>query len=246
MKDKEKVVLVADYGRSGQGWLSFMLCYILNAKYIEPYDFLRGRKYYYSQNVIDLTKGNLPGREKTKYSMIIKTHEYPASDFNLTDKVIFLTRDPRDVAVSAYYRYKVIFQQEKNQTLKSKISFLIHRFKFTSFIMTAYKWRNHFLAWRHINYYPVRYEDLWLNPKNTLKGMLNYLEVRASDNLIEDSTEKFSFEKITGRQKGEEDLKNVALRKGIVKDYKNHFSKLGLIIFKFICGKAAKKAGYDL
>jgi len=247
MKDQEeKVILVADYGRSGQGWLSFMLCYILNAKYIEPYDLLRGRKYIYSKNASGLTDGNLPGRERTPYSMIIKTHEYPASDFNLTDRVIFLTRDPRDVAVSAFYRYKVVSQQEKNQTIKSKISFLIHRFKFTSFIMTAYKWKNYFRAWQDIKYHFVRYEDLWSNPKNVLKKMLDYLEIKVNDELIEDAIQKFSFERLTGRQKGQEELQNVVFRKGTVGDYKNHFSKLNLKIFKFICGEEAKKAGYLL
>jgi hypothetical protein len=57
----EKVILIADYGRSGQGWLSFMLSYILNAKYIEPYDLLKGRWYSSSnQYVINLSQGNLP------------------------------------------------------------------------------------------------------------------------------------------------------------------------------------------
>lgn len=243
---EEKVILIADYGRSGQGWLSFMLCYILNAKYIEPYDLLRGRKYIYSKNVSGLTDGNLPGRERTPYSMVIKTHEYPASDFNLTDRVIFLTRDPRDVAVSAFYRYKVVSQQEKNQTIKSKISFLIHRFKFTSFIMTAYKWKNYFRAWQDIKYHFVRYEDLSSDPKNVLKKILDYLVAKVNDELIEDAIKRFSFERLTGRRKGQEELQNVVFRKGTVGDYKNHFSKLNLKIFKSICGKEAKKAGYLL
>jgi len=140
----------------------------------------------------------------------------------------------------------VVSQQEKNQTIKSKISFLIHRFKFTSFIMTAYKWKNYFRAWQDIKYHFVRYEDLWSNPKNVLKKMLDYLEIKVNDELIEDAIQKFSFERLTGRQKGQEELQNVVFRKGTVGDYKNHFSKLNLKIFKFICGEEAKKAGYLL
>ena len=74
----DKVILMADYGRSGQGWLSYMLCYILNAKYIEPYDFLKGMLYTTDERVRGLTSGNLPGRPKGRSSMIIKTHNWPA------------------------------------------------------------------------------------------------------------------------------------------------------------------------
>lgn len=243
---KEKVILIADYGRSGQGWLSYMLSFVLNAKYIEPYALLKGFKYSRLQYVIDLTSGNLPQRKKTGCSMVIKTHEYPAKNFNLTDKVILLARDPRDVAVSAFWRYRDFSQKEKYESLKGKIFGLIHNFKFTSFIMTAFKWRKYYPAWENIGHHFVRYEDLSFNTKETLKNILKYLEVETPENLVKEAIEKFSFEKITGRKKGEEDLENLEFRKGIVGDHENYFSKLELKIFRFICGKEARKLGYIL
>ena len=42
MEQKSNIVLISDFGRSGQGWLSYMLCYILNAQFVEPYNFLNG------------------------------------------------------------------------------------------------------------------------------------------------------------------------------------------------------------
>src|SRR3989344_6645836 len=122
---REKVILMADYGRSGQGWLSYMLCFILNAKYVEPYDFLKGMLYTTDERVRSLTSGNLPNRPKSPYLMIIKTHNWPAKNINLTDKIIFLTRDPRDIAVSAYYRYKELINLEPATTLKEKIFYLM-------------------------------------------------------------------------------------------------------------------------
>lgn len=240
--EKEKIILVADYGRSGQGWLSYMLCYILNAKYIEPYDLLKGRKYSASEYIRQLTGGNLLGREKTKYSMIVKTHGYPAPDFNLTDKVILLTRDPRDVAVSFQY----LSRAKKYKSLKGKIFGLINNFRIVNYLITASKWKKYAQAWKDVKYHLVRYEDLSSNAKNTLRGVLDYLEIGAGEELIAKAVEKFSFEKITGRQRGEEDPQNLEFRKGIVGDYKNHFSKLELKLFKLICGKEAKKLGYLL
>ena len=62
MEDKSDVLLIADYGRSGQGWLSFMLCYILNATYIEPYDFLKGTESSSSDIMTIAIKSNLTTR----------------------------------------------------------------------------------------------------------------------------------------------------------------------------------------
>ena len=148
-KDK-KIILIADYGRSGQGWLSYMLCYILNAKYIETYDLLRGTLYA-PKETRDLTSGELPDRKETQYSMIIKTHEYPAQEFNLADKVIFLSRDPRDIAISGHKRARIREQYGKTVSLKDRIYHSIHHFKYTSFVMTGYKWKKHYLMWHKRN-----------------------------------------------------------------------------------------------
>ena len=245
----KKVILIADYGRSGQGWLSYMLCYILNAQYVEPYDFLHGVLYSPSQRVRDLTSGNLPEREKTQYAMVIKTHNYPAKDFNLTDKIIFLSRDPRDVAISAYYRYNLISKQEKHRSLHDRIFYLIHYYKFTSFMLTAYKWNKHCAIWKgrkDIPMYAVRYEDLSMNTENTLGGILRYLKVGVPAEFVLEAVEAFSFTKLSGRKKGQEDAKSAPFRKGIIGDYKNHCSWLHLKLFQWICGKEAEKLGYTL
>ena len=49
---KDDVLLIADFGRSAQGWLSYILSYVLNARYIEPYNLLSGSKYSKS-NIIE-------------------------------------------------------------------------------------------------------------------------------------------------------------------------------------------------
>ena len=244
---EKKVILIADYGRSGQGWLSYMLCYVLNAKYVEPYYFLSGALYTEDKALRNITSGDLPGREKTAYSMVIKTHELPATNFHLTDKVIFLMRDPRDVAVSAYFMYRVIIEEDTNRSLKNKIFYLIHRSKLTSFMHTALKWRKFFRTWtarKDISLYAVRYEDLLTDTEKTLKGILFYLEVSVPDSLLQEAIQKFSFENLSGRKRGEEDNANPTFRKGIIGDYKNHFSRIDRMLFERICGKEMETLGY--
>jgi len=240
-----KAILVSDFGRSGQGWLSYMLCYILNAKFIEPYNLLQGREYSSSEDIIRNTKGNLPGREKTQYDFVVKTHNLSGGEINLTDKVIFLTRDPRDVAVSAFYWHKNGAKNAKWKNAKGKIFWTIAtKIKIIDYILTAVGWARHYSSWKKVSSFRVRYEDLSSDTKKTLLSILNYIDVSADEKIIEEAIEKFSFEKITGRKKGEERSQNSEFRKGIVGDYKSHFSLLELKIFWLICGKSASEAGY--
>lgn len=241
----DKVVLVSDYGRSGQGWLSYMLCYVLNAKYIEPYDLLKGRLYSSSKHVLENTMGNLPGRAKSPYSMIVKTHNYPGKTIDLTDKIIMLRRDPRDVAVSAFFRKKSYKKKEGKLGLKSKIHLILHRISFLSYMMTIFGWIRFYEAWDGVSCHNVTYEALSSNTKEELQKMLDYLCVEADEMLIEEAVEIFSFKRITGRQKGEEVVGNSEFRKGVVGDYRNHISGILLKICRVLFGDRLVRQGYS-
>lgn len=253
-KETNIPILVADFGRSGQGWLSYMLCYILNATYIEPYDLLKGIKYSKSEDVLKYTQGNLEGRERTKYSLVVKTHDYPAPNFNLTDKVIYLTRDPRDVAVSRYFMDIVNMCGTRNEGPQLIVSkgikdFLRNRIlkvKTFSFLLTAIRWRKHVLAWQRIPAYHIRYEDISNNTEKTLSNLLGYLSTPMDSEIVKETIEKFSFEKVAKRAKGQENPLNPEFRKGIVGDYKNHMTKYHKLIFRTVCGKVASRFGYEL
>lgn len=244
---KSNIILVSDFGRSGQGWLSYMLCYILNAQYVEPYNFLNGKSYSASDHVLVLTSGNLPGREKTKYNLVVKTHNYPSAEFNLTDKVIFLMRDPRDVAVSMHNLNLI---QEKNvgwNHPRAKFFLTYYKlFPLRDYMRTIRDWVKHYHAWKNVSAHQVRYEDLLEKPKEVLIGILEYLDVPTDEKIIQEAIDTFSFEKITGRKRGEEDAKNPEFRKGIAGDHKNKFSKRELMVINGKFGKIIKELGYNL
>jgi len=233
-------ILVADYGRSGQGWLSYMLCYVLNARFIEPYDFLKGRRYTKSTHVLSLTQGRLHGRKTSPYSMIVKTHEYPAADFGLTDKVIYLLRDPRDVAVSGYFRARTLRAQGVRRSVKARLIDIIARFRFANLLLTYVRWRKHVNAWERIPRLTVRYEDLNMRTEEVLWEIMRYLKVKPNPKTVREAVAQFSFERITGRSKGTEDQKNPEFRKGVIGDHKNHFSPLELRIFWLLCDAETK------
>lgn len=272
-----KMLLIADYGRSGQGWLSYMLCYILNAQYLEPYCLLRGLVFSGHRNIVESVQGNLPGRAKTKYSHVVKTHEIPDPYFSLTDKIILLARDPRDVAVSAHNRSNVslktgtdvetearklsesmtnVLSPKGREALQNVKSFSLKQvlvgvrdyaisLKFFSYLNTALRWNRFYKAWGNIGSHKVTYEQLSTNPQGALKEILRYLEINASDALIDEAVEKFSFFNSYGRKRGQEDKSALEARKGIVKDYLNHFSPIHYKIFESICGDTGRVWGYD-
>lgn len=253
MEDERGLLLIADYGRSGQGWLSFMLCYILNATYVEPYDFQKGVKYSTSDVILKYTRGRLEGREKSKYVLVIKTHGYPALNFNLTEKVVYLTRDPRDVAVSWHFMNIANTKGSNNEGpqrfgpkgIKCFIRSIL-KVRLFSFLLTAVRWRRHVEAWQRIDCYHVRYEDILINTEKTLCGLLEYLFVPVDIKIVREAVELFSFENVARRKKGEERPLNPEFRKGVAGDYKNHMTKLHKALFRIICGKAASKFGYQL
>lgn len=242
---QDNVILVTDYGRSGQGWLSYMLCYSLNAAFIEPYDLLRGRRYSSSEMILKFTKGNLPGRSKTRYDLVVKTHERPAPELTLTRKVILLTRDPRDVAVSAYFRYRNLRKKESARSPKEFIANVLYGIRFTSYLVTAYRWRRFYRAWAHVECRKVTYENMSSDPRSVLRDLFEYLEVDVPENVLVDAISTFSFEGITGRRKGQEVSSDSEFRKGIVGDYRNHFGRLHLVAFHAICGRQMRQMGYQ-
>ncbi len=238
-KDDE-TLLISDFGRSAQGWLSYMLCYILNARFIEPYALMGGIKYSISDVIEKNTKGRLKGRENSRYSIVVKTHSHPAQQIDLTKSIIYLTRDPRDVAVSYYYMVR-------NAIKKGKIDrkLIFHMIPFLSFIITAFSWRKHFRSWQNVPSFRVRYEDLRTNTFEVITSILTNFELDINKETVLESIDIFSFENCYGRKRGDEDVNNPEARKGQIGDYRNHFTKLHNIIFWMICGKEAKLAGYQ-
>tara|TARA_B100001059_G_C17783579_1_gene555729 strand:+ start:27 stop:818 length:792 start_codon:yes stop_codon:yes gene_type:complete len=260
-KESDIPIIIAGYARSGQGWLSYMLSYILNARFIEPYCLLRGIVYSGNPYITGLTQGNLEGREKTKYSMIVKTHNLPDPFFSLTDKVIIVARDPRDVAVSALDRNiarqktgtdltdedrSVAIVNINRRDLIESIKNWLWSKKLICYFFSAYKWRHFYKEWDDVGVsLKVTYEDISLYPKETLCKILKYLEIDINEDLIEEAIQKFSFEVLSGRNKGDEEKGHTSFRKGIVGDYKHNLNSFHNYLIKNTCGKIAKKWGYN-
>ena len=71
-----------------------------------------------------------------------------------------------------------------------------------------------------------------------------WLNMNIEEVIINRAIERFNFKRQSGRKKGSESSDEF-LRKGIVGDWKNHFTRESAEVFNFYAGDALIKAGYE-
>lgn len=110
-------------------------------------------------------------------------------------------------------------------------------------------------AWRQdmeahldgIDRYPVfacAYEKLLSDGASVARDLFQFLDLPHDDRLIQDLLERSSFKFYAGRDPGQEDRKRF-YRKGVVGDWKNHFSDEDKQVFKDTAGDMLVKLGYE-
>jgi hypothetical protein len=97
------------------------------------------------------------------------------------------------------------------------------------------------------NYVEVRYEDLLERPVEEAERLFRFLGADASAEVVEGCVEEASFEKGSGRQRGQDDypLRHGKYRKGIAGDWKNAFSERDREIFKEVAGQLLIELSYE-
>jgi hypothetical protein len=91
----------------------------------------------------------------------------------------------------------------------------------------------------------VRYEDLKTQSASILKRVFDFLGVDSRDYLVRRCLDLNSFEKNSGGRKPGVADPNSFYRKGIVGDWRNHFSSENIKLFKKIAGHTLISAGYE-
>jgi hypothetical protein len=91
----------------------------------------------------------------------------------------------------------------------------------------------------------IRYEDLVANTEGTLADLFQFLGVEASEALLAGCRTQASFAKFTdGRSPGEENRSSF-FRKGVVGDWRNHFSAEANAVFRERAGAWLDRLGYS-
>ncbi len=191
----------------------------------------------------------------------------PATDIFLNNKSInfgdlerpyvgsHIIRDPRDLIISGYFyhlwcdekwvkkkshEYKGLNYQEALNSISQEegIAMEIGRVKWVVKRMVSWDYSNpHILE--------VRLEELAVDEQDVFRRIFEKYEFNREQIEIGMSiVEKLSFEKRTGRKKGEEDRKS-HLRKGVAGDWKNHFTEEHKKLFKVMYPGVLAQLGYE-
>jgi len=144
-------------------------------------------------------------------------------------KIIYVTRDPRDIAVSLYHHIK-----------KMKFSAFVNESAFDTFQKTYMRdkdvvfyglWEAHVENWlnarKEYDILVVKYEDMIEDAVREIKRVAAFLEVDLSETSAQDIAVKTSFKSATDNMHNlfndDTGMTNSLLRKGVAGDWVNNF-----------------------
>jgi hypothetical protein len=228
-------IYIIGYPISGNTWISFMISYALNAKLknidAKELDLSRIhlKKYLIGKN-------EHSGSDKFEY--IFKSH-CTIKDLKIKkeDKVVYISRDVRDVANSYFWRMentynrnnydfsnnKKIFSSIKNITsLEFRRKILIRIF--------GYEWKDHVET--HLNNNKIvflKFENFLDNPKRELNKLISIIDRKCNNSkVIDEAIDIFSKKNMKNKDIM---LSQSPDRVGTSKDWKNYFTPKDTIYF---------------
>lgn len=174
---------LVSYPKSGNTWLRGIIANILVMKDLQMKEV--------ELVVPDIYKRSVRWLEKNEYTFF-KSHEvyHPAYS-----QVVYLVRDPRDVAVS-YYNYQIKTGQIGTRvTIEQYVEQFVHRG------CSSYgRWSNHVMGWVPLlgseNFKLLKYEDLTRDPCKEVNEILFFAGISSSDEDVAWSVEKNSIDKM--------------------------------------------------
>lgn len=102
----------------------------------------------------------------------------------------------------------------------------------------------HLSSAEHHPVFACAYEKLLGDGATVARELFQFLDLPHDDSLIQDILERSSFRFYAGRDPGQEDRKRF-YRKGVVGDWKNHFSDEDKKVFKDVAGDMLIRLGYE-
>ena len=236
---KDDVFLVS-YPKSGNTWLRFMLgnyisnchCTFDNCHLIIPDLHFNFQLEY----VMNLSKPR-----------IIKSHRPHTKSY---PRVIYLTRDGRDVAVSYFHYLKGTNKISKN------MSFLDFLYDFNTGKIDGFTgWSSHVNGWldgSSSKLLLIKYEDMKLNPFEVMGRVINFIGLEYDEKLVKSAIQASSIENMRSHESAmkfpkleSSDSKTTSfIRKGTIGDWQNYFSEHLNQEFCQLHNKALKRLNY--
>ncbi|XP_029360862.1 sulfotransferase family 2, cytosolic sulfotransferase 3 isoform X2 [Echeneis naucrates] len=246
-------VFAVTYPKSGTIWMQEILPLVLNAGDLTPIQTIPNwdRVPWLEEKRLAHVVDELPSPRALvthfPYNLM------PPSFHTSKAKVIYVTRNPKDVMVSSYYFHQMAGFLEDPGTFDEFME------KFLEGKVMFGKWTDHVKSWRRselgdrIMY--ITYEEMVQDLPAVLRCISDFLDRNLSEEIIHKITEHCSFESMKANTMSNFSLipkvymdqtKSPFYRKGIVGDWKNHFSSEQLTRFTSVICKELKGETFSL
>ncbi|XP_035396697.1 sulfotransferase 6B1-like [Cygnus atratus] len=238
---REDDVLLGSYPKSGTHWLAGVITKLYNT----PITLTSPIEYGDVSRLEELNK--------LSSKRIIPTHlDYnmlPSNFKNKNCKMIYISRNPKDTAVSMYHYYR------ENPHLPTVDTWTAFFDLFLEGDVVCGSWFDHFLSWEEHkndkNILFLFYEDMKKDLPKIVKEISVFLDIDISDDDIQDICKKSSFSEMKNDTEKENSdpshtvcaltsNRKLIFRKGTVGDWKNHFTQKQNLKFEEIFNEKMK------
>lgn len=179
-------IFIVSYPKSGNTWTRFLVGNLVYPKDVIDFSNIELKVPDIYQNINDILL-------RIPRPRILKSHEYFDPRYK---KVIYIVRDPRDVAVSYYYYHIKVRRIDD----KYPIDRFIQRF-IRGELDSFGSWEENVGSWMGVRQYDenfllLQYEDLLTNTLDNLKKIAVFLEIEVSEGLLANVIELSSFDRM--------------------------------------------------
>ena len=234
-------IFLVSYPRSGNTWMRFVLGSLIHNVDV---NFDNMERYF-----PDIYRNTCSQLESLKNPRYLKSHEPYDNRYH---KVIYIVRDPRDVAISYYY------WMLKFNKFEGEFDGFLDLFFGPNGISYG-RWDDHYRSWREnsdkVNrgVLFLRYEDLIDNAIDNIKTILGFININIDNDVIHTVVKSNSFSGMKNKENYASDQNPLFkatnkeipfVRKGKIEQWKSELSDIHLERFRREFSPTMKQIGY--